>query len=100
MKPKTEIAHITTPVAKYTLDFNTGVIKAKPIITNADRIRTMPDEELALFIHNFEAQAADIGSADTVESWLDWLKQDYITFVAQEYKKDLNDRLNREGIFP
>ena len=32
--------------------------------------------------------------------WLDWLKQDYITFVVQEYEKDLNDRLNREGIFP
>lgn len=30
MEPKTEITHITTPVAKYTLDFNTGFIKAKP----------------------------------------------------------------------
>lgn len=42
--------------------------------TNADRIRAMTDEELALYIHNAEAQAADTGSADTVDSWLDWLK--------------------------
>ena len=44
--------------------------------TNADRIRAMTDEELALFIHNSEAQAVDTGRADTVESWLDWLKQE------------------------
>lgn len=42
--------------------------------TNADSIRGMTDEELALYIHNAEAQAADTGRADTVESWLDWLK--------------------------
>ncbi len=42
--------------------------------TNADRVQAMSVEKLALFIHNAEAQAADIGRADTVESWLDWLK--------------------------
>ncbi len=47
----------------------------KPI-TNADRIRAMSDEELALFIHNVEAQAADTGRADTVENWLEWLRQE------------------------
>lgn len=47
--------------------------------TNADRIRAMTDEELALFIHNVEAQAADTGRADTVESWLDWLKQEAVS---------------------
>lgn len=80
-------------------DYYAKYDRSKPK-TNGDQIRSMTDEELALFIHNAEAQAADIGSADTVKSWLEWLKQDYITFAAQEYEKDLNDRLNREGISP
>lgn len=50
MKPKTEIANITTPVAKYVLDFNTGVIKAKPIITHGDSIRSMTNEKLAEYL--------------------------------------------------
>lgn len=45
-----------------------------PVWTNYDRLIFKTPEEIALFIHNAEAQAADIGSADTVESWLDWLK--------------------------
>lgn len=42
--------------------------------TNYDRLISKTPEELALFIHNAEAQAADIGGADTVESWINWLK--------------------------
>ena len=49
--------------------------KQKPI-TNADRIRSMTDEELALYLHNCEAQAAYIGNADSKALWLDWLKQE------------------------
>lgn len=50
-------------------------------ITNADKIRAMSDEELALYIHDIEATCivigqADIGEALTVEEWLDWLKQE------------------------
>ena len=51
-------------------------------MTNADKIRAMSDEELALFIHNTEAVAFDISQADigatalSVEAWLDWLKQE------------------------
>ena len=44
--------------------------------TNADRIRAMTDEELALFIHNAEAQAIDTEIASTVKGWLDWLKEE------------------------
>ena len=51
-------------------------------MTNADKIRAMTDEELALFIHNTEAVAFNISRADiwvtasSVEAWLDWLKQE------------------------
>ena len=62
--------------------------------TNADYIRSMTDEELAKILHNAG------GNWYSEEYWLEWLKQDYTTFVAQEYEKDLNDRLNREGISP
>ena len=87
MEPKTEIAHIKTPVAKYTLDFNTGVIKAEPIITRGDSIRSMTDEELAEWIANeiWKAFAQGAGNPffnqeDAVklenQEWLDWLKQE------------------------
>ena len=84
MEPKTEIAHITTPVAKYTLDFNTGVIKANPIITHGDSIRAMSNDELAEFINGVEAEAIRrAGLFITVgdiqrgkEGWLDWLKKE------------------------
>jgi hypothetical protein len=46
------------------------VLKPKPM-TNADRIRAMTDEELALFIHNAEAQAVDTGLVSSVNGWLD-----------------------------
>lgn len=54
-------------------DIQTGKVMG---YTNADRIRSMTDEELALFIHNAEAQAIDTEIASTVEGWLDWLKQE------------------------
>ena len=66
--------------------------------TNADRIRAMTDEELAEWywwmLHYVK------GYTDSRAALREWLKQDYTTFVAQEYEKDLNDRLNREGISP
>ena len=89
MKPKTEIAHITTPVAKYTLDFNTGVIEAKPIITRGDVIRAMTDEELAGWLERIRMYCANdlcgqgcplaevcYSKADTPLETLDWLKQE------------------------
>lgn len=51
-------------------------------MTNADKIRAMADEELALGIHNLEAQSIAIGEAKigaealSVKEWLDWLKQE------------------------
>lgn len=82
MTPKTEIAHITTPVAKYTLDFNTGVIKAKPIITRGDSIRAMTDEELAEWFGKIQYDTAyycageDKQKYPYPDGWLDWLKQE------------------------
>ena len=52
-----------------------GLFKQKPQ-TNADRIRAMTDEELALFIHNVEAQAAETELVSYVNEWFDWLKQE------------------------
>ena len=44
-------------------------------ITNADRIRSMTDEELARFLDNHGSLwGADIVS--TADDWLDWLKQE------------------------
>ena len=66
--------------------------------TNADHVRAMSDEELVEWywwmLHYVQ------GYTDSRVALHEWLKQDYITFVTQEYKKDLNDRLNREGISP
>ncbi len=67
-EPKTEIVHISTPKAHYTLDLSSKTIRAKPIITNADRIRSMTDEELAIWI--FTHRWNDYNSL------LDWLKEE------------------------
>ena len=45
--PKTDVCQITTSMAHYTLDLGSGTIRVKPMITNADRIRAMADDELA-----------------------------------------------------
>lgn len=45
----------------------------EPKLTNADRIRSMKDEELAGFI---SMQIIDRNIGVPVESWLDWLKQE------------------------
>lgn len=41
--------------------------------TNADRIRSMTDEELAEFIRD---QIIDRNIGISTETWLDWLKQE------------------------
>lgn len=41
----------------------------KPI-TNADRIRSMDDYDLAIFLENVSCKHAD------TEGWLDWLRQE------------------------
>lgn len=51
-------------------------------MTNADRIRAMTDEKLALIAHNLEAQSIAIGQASidakalSVEEWLNLLEQE------------------------
>lgn len=44
-----------------------------PRMTNADRIRAMTDEELAVFISD---QIIDRNIGIPSETWLDWLKQE------------------------
>lgn len=45
-------------------------------MTNADRIRNMTDEELAVWIVN-RTEGNDFDEYEEhIESWLDWLKQE------------------------
>ena len=44
--------------------------------TNADRIRSMTDEELAKKISGIEQFALTVDGAWPPEQWLDWLKQE------------------------
>ena len=44
--------------------------------TNADRIRSMSDEELAKKISGIESFALTCGGGWPPEKWLDWLKQE------------------------
>lgn len=44
--------------------------------TNADRIRSMTDEELAKKISGIESFAITCGSPWSPVKWLDWLKQE------------------------
>lgn len=55
--------------------------KVKPILTNADRIRAMTDEEMASFLyHSWDNASWCNGGCDgewnCEPCWLDWLKQE------------------------
>lgn len=45
-------------------------------LTNADRIRSMTDEELAEFIVEIELKADCLGGTFGDEYWVEWLKQE------------------------
>lgn len=51
--------------------------QATPPKTNADRIRSMTDEELAKKISGIESFALTCGGGWPPEKWLDWLKKEY-----------------------
>lgn len=55
-----------------TAQYGQGV--QKRIITNADRIRSMTDEELAKKISGIESFALICGGGWPPEKWLDWLR--------------------------
>ena len=57
-----------------TAQYGQGV--QKRIITNADRIRSMSDEELAKKISGIESFALTCGGGWPPEKWLDWLKRE------------------------
>lgn len=50
----------------------------RPIATNADRIRSLSDEELARFIRD---QIIDRNIGIPTETWLDWLKSPAETLI-------------------
>ena len=45
-------------------------------ITNADRIRSLSDKELAKWISGVEQFALTVDGAWSPEQWLDWLKEE------------------------
>lgn len=85
-EPKTDIVHISAAMAHYTLDLSSGTIRGKPIITNADRIRAMTDEELDKFLGEVQWDVANHCGGVTQKqeypvpeqrgAWLDWLRQE------------------------
>ena len=56
-----------------TAQYGQGV--QKRIITNADRIRSMTDEELAHLLHSAEEHLFT-GNLWNYEKWTEWLKQE------------------------
>lgn len=50
--------------------------QATPPKTNADRIRSMTDEELANKMSGLESFALTCGGGWPPEKWLDWLKKE------------------------
>ena len=60
-------------------NFNTILSEAlakQKRITNADRIRSMTDEELAVKMSGLELFALTCGGGWPPEKWLDWLRQE------------------------
>lgn len=48
----------------------------KKVVTNADRIRAMSDEELAEYLDGICHDLWKLHVADPKKMWLDWLKQE------------------------
>lgn len=61
---------------QYDKGYHDGRMYQFPVMTNADRIRAMTDEELAEFIVQMEVQGRDLCGTFGVKHWLDWLKQE------------------------
>ena len=57
---------------QYEKGFRDGRMYVPPCPSNADRIRSMSDEELAMWIHQTRHNPLD---DRTLTEWLDWLKQ-------------------------
>ena len=55
----------------------TSCVSWMPIITNADRIRSMTDEELEMFMEEIASSGIYLMvDKDWTGDWLDWLKQE------------------------
>ena len=57
-----------------TAQYGKGV--QRNIITNADRIRAMTDEELANFMMHFSDYVPEPNGGTPEQCWLNWLKQE------------------------
>ena len=65
---------VTTANPKYPVTMAERIERKKP--TNADRIRSMTDEELAKKMSGLESFALTCGGGWPPEKWLDWLRQE------------------------
>lgn len=64
---------IRPSVDHYDLNMETGDVTYHVVVTNGDRIRSMTDEELALWIKSTACDAV-LSGAKTADYWLDWLR--------------------------
>lgn len=60
---------IHSPVDHYDVDASTGTVTYRVVQTNGDRIRSMCDEDLALFLET----TTEHGRVSETE-WMTWLK--------------------------
>ena len=80
-----DIRPIHSRIDHYELDMEKGTLSYHVIKTNADKIRSMTDEELAEWFHRIQYDVSDYycgghSCEPTLptgkESWLDWLKEE------------------------
>lgn len=65
----------TPPIVRTNTAFTTNPVLITGIKTNADRIRSMTDEELAEWLKNIDT-AYEPETIVSQRGWIDWLKQE------------------------
>lgn len=76
----TAVRQINGSIERYEMDVETGTISCKVVQTNADRIRAMSDEELAVFLLEATSNAIVVlgigsnGKSKNAFDWYEWLK--------------------------
>lgn len=78
MPEPTEPRPIRPSVDHYELNMETGDVTYHVVVTNADRIRSMSDEELADFLFDIKWGICDIGLAPSATrfAWENWIKKE------------------------
>jgi hypothetical protein len=71
---------------QYVQGYTDGRMYKPPVITNADRVRVMSDEELAEWLTFIEgkilAKQPTLSRSELFADWLDWLKQEAGEYVG------------------